>query len=108
MWARKEQCWNLVKRISIDSPIVKTGKKIEFFAKNDALVFISNPENFNNSLTWMKLILWDSKMHVLSKQQISSVKMMRNYGDSKSLTKKQIDCLKDAFIVAVKGGYQYK
>ena len=108
MWARKEQCWNLAKRISIDSPIVKTGKKIEFFAKNDALVFISNPENFNNSLTWMKLILWDSKMHVLSKQQISSVKMMRNYGDSKSLTKKQIDCLKDAFIVAVKGGYQYK
>lgn len=108
MWARKEQCWNLVKSISIDSPIVKTGKKIEFFAKNDALVFISNPENFNNSLTWMKLILWDSKMHVLSKQQISSVKMMRNYGDSKSLTKKQIDCLKDAFIVAVKGGYQYK
>ena len=108
MWARKEQCWNLVKRISIDSPIVKTGKKIEFFAKNDALVFISNPENFNNSLTWMKLILWDSKMHVLSKQQISSVKMMRNYGDSKSLTKKQIDYLKDAFIVAVKGGYQYK
>ena len=108
MWARKEQCWNLVKRISIDSPIVKTGKKIEFFAKNDALVFISNLENFNNSLTWMKLILWDSKMHVLSKQQISSVKMMRNYGDSKSLTKKQIDCLKDAFIVAVKGGYQYK
>ena len=108
MWARKEQCWNLVKRISIDSPIVKTGKKIEFFAKNDALVFISNPDNFNNSLTWMKLILWDSKMHVLSKQQISSVKMMRNYGDSKSLTKKQIDYLKDAFIVAVKGGYQYK
>lgn len=108
MWARKEQCWNLVKSILIDSPIVKTGKKIEFFAKNDALVFISNPENFNNSLTWMKLILWDSKMHVLSKQQISSVKMMRNYGDSKSLTKKQIDCLKDAFIVAVKGGYQYK
>lgn len=108
MWARKEQCWNLVKSISIGLPIVKTGKKIEFFAKNDALVFISNPDNFNNSLTWMKLILWDSKMHVLSKQQISSVKMMRNYGDSKSLTKKQIDCLKDAFIVAVKGGYQYK
>lgn len=108
MWARKEQCWNLVKSISIVLPIVKTGKKIEFFAKNDALVFISNPDNFNNSLTWMKLILWDSKMHVLSKQQISSVKMMRNYGDSKSLTKKQIDCLKDAFIVAVKGGYQYK
>lgn len=108
MWARKEQCWNLVKSISIGLPIVKTGKKIEFFAKNDALVFISNPDNFNNSLTWMKLILWDSKMHVLSKQQISSVKMMRNYGDSKSLSKKQIDCLKDAFIVAVKGGYQYK
>ena len=108
MWARKEQCWNLVKSISIGLPIVKTGKKIEFFAKNDALVFISDPDNFNNSLTWMKLILWDSKMHVLSKQQISSVKMMRNYGDSKSLTKKQIDCLKDAFIVAVKGGYQYK
>ena len=108
MWARKEQCWNLVKSISIGLPIVKTGKKIEFFAKNDALVFISNPDNFNNSLTWMKLILWDSKMHVLSKQQISSVKMMRNYGDSKSLTKKQIDCLKDAFIIAVKGGYQYK
>lgn len=108
MWARKEQCWNLVKSILIGLPIVKTGKKIEFFAKNDALVFISNPDNFNNSLTWMKLILWDSKMHVLNKQQISSVKMMRNYGDSKSLTKKQIDCLKDAFIVAVKSGYQYK
>lgn len=33
---------------------------------------------------------------------------MRNYADSKTLTKKQIDSLKDAFIAAVKAGYQYK
>lgn len=108
MWARKEKCWDIVKNVSIDLPIVKTGKKIEFFAKNDALAFISDLENFNNSLTWMKLSLWDNKMHVLSKQQLSYVKMMRNYADSKTLTKKQIDSLKDAFIAAVKAGYQYK
>ena len=47
-------------------------------------------------------------MHVLSKQQLSYVKMMRNYADSKALTKKQVDNLKDAFITAVKSGYQYK
>lgn len=108
MWARKEKCWDIVKNVSIDLPIVKTGKKIEFFAKNDALAFISNLENFNNSLTWMKLSIWDNKMHILSKQQLSYVKMMRNYADSKTLTKKQIDSLKDAFIAAVKAGYQYK
>lgn len=55
MWARKEKCWDNVKNVSIDLPIVKTGKKIEFFTKNDALAFISDLENFNNSLTWMKL-----------------------------------------------------
>ncbi len=109
MWARKERCWELVKNISADDlTIVKTGKKIEFFEKNDALAFISNQDNFNSSLTWIKLRLWDNKMHVLSKQQLSCVKSMRNYVDGTSLTKKQIDCLKDAFMVAVKSGYPYK
>lgn len=108
MWARKETCWEIIKNTPIDLPIVKTGKKNEFFVKNDALSYISDLNNFNNSLTWIKLNLWDNKMHVLSKQQLSYVKMMRNYADSKALTKKQVDNLKDAFITAVKSGYQYK
>ena len=108
MWARKEKCWEAVKNITIDLPIVKSGKRIEFFTKNDALTFISDPDNFYSSITWMKLILWDSKMHVLSKQQLLCVKMMRNYVTGKSLTKKQIDYLKEAFVVAVKRGFQYK
>lgn len=108
MWARKEKCWEEAQKIKLELPIQKTNIKIEFFAKNDALIFISNPENFNNTLTWMKLILWDNKLHILSRQQLSIVKMMRSCGNSTSLTKKQIDFLKDIFITAVKRGYQYK
>ena len=107
MWARKELCWEKIKVIGLDINIEKTNKKIEFFSKNDALIYISNQDNFNNSLTWMKLILWDNKFHILTKQQLNMCKMMRSYGNSSSLTKKQIDFLKDIFIIAVKRGYQY-
>lgn len=107
MWARKEQCWDEVKKITTSLQIVKAAKPVEFFTKNEALAYISQPENFNSSLTWMKLLLWDNKFHILSKSQISIVKMMRSYGDTKTLTKKQIDFLKDTFIFAVKRGYQY-
>lgn len=107
MWARKEECWDKVKNITTALPIIQSEKKIEFFMKNEALAYISQTENFNNSLTWMKLLLWDNKFHILSKQQISMVKMMRSYGDNKTLTKKQVDFLKDIFITAVKRGYQY-
>lgn len=107
MWARKEECWNEVKNITAALPIIQSEKKVEFFMKNEALAYISQTENFNNSLTWMMLLLWDNKFHILSKQQISMVKMMRSYGDNKTLTKKQVDFLKDIFITAVKRGYQY-
>lgn len=108
MWARKEKCWEETKKINLEFSVVKTKTQIEFFVKNDALIFISNPDNFNNSLTWMKLILWDNKFHILSKQQLNMVKMMRSHGDNRVLTKKQIDFLKDIFIIAVKQGYQYQ
>ena len=107
MWARKEACWNKVKQIRVNFPITKTNKKIEFFTKNEALAYISNDENFYNSETWKKLILWDSKFHILSRSQLNMAKMMRVYAENKSLTKKQIDFLKDIFIFAVKRGYQY-
>ena len=107
MWARKEACWDKVKQIRVNFPITKTNKKIEFFTKNEALAYISNDENFYNSTTWMKLILWDSKFHILSRSQLNMAKMMRVYAENKSLTKKQIDFLKDIFIFAVKRGYQY-
>lgn len=107
MWARKEACWDKVKQIRVNFPITKTNKKIEFFTKNEALSYISNDENFYNSTTWMKLILWDSKFHILSRNQLNMAKMMRVYAENKSLTKKQIDFLKDIFIFAVKRGYQY-
>lgn len=107
MWARKEACWDKVKQIRVNFPITKTNKKIEFFTKNEALAYISNDENFYNSATWMKLILWDNKFHILSKGQLNMAKMMRSYAENKSLTKKQIDFLKDIFIFAVKRGYQY-
>ena len=108
MWARKEKCWEETKKINLEFSVVKTKTQIEFFVKNDALIFISNPDNFNNSLTWMKLILWDNKFHILSKQQLNMVKMMRSHGDNRVLAKKQIDFLKDIFIIAVKQGYQYQ
>lgn len=108
MWARKEQCWNEIKNsVTTTLPIMQSTKKIEFFTKNEALAYISQPENFNKSLTWMKLLLWDNKFHILSKSQTSMVKMMRSYGDNKTLTKKQVDFLKDIFMAAVKRGYQY-
>ena len=107
MWARKEACWDKVKQIRVNFPITKTNKKIEFFTKNEALAYISNDENFYNSTTWMKLILWDGKFHILSRSQLNMAKMMRVYAENKSLTKKQIDFLKDIFIFAVKRGYQY-
>lgn len=107
MWARKEKCWEETKKMNLEFSVVKTKIQTEFFVKNDALIFISNPDNFNNSLTWMKLILWDNKFHILSKQQFNMVKMMRSHGDNRVLTKKQIDYLKDIFIIAVKQGYQY-
>lgn len=109
MWARKEQCWDLIKKIEITLPLHTIDEKTEFFLKNEALAFISDNDNFYNSLTWMKLILWDGKVHILSKSQLSVVKYMRGYNDGqKQLTKRQIDFLKDTFLAAVKRGYNYK
>ena len=52
MWARKEQCWNEIKNsVTTTLPIIQSTKKIEFFTKNEALAYISQPENFNKSLT---------------------------------------------------------
>lgn len=110
MWARKEKCWQNVKEIKTHIPIYKSNKEVHFFKKNDALIFISDTANFNDTLTWMKLLLWDNKYKILSKSQISIVKYMRNSADKSivSLTKKQIDFLKDTFVAAVKSGYKYQ
>lgn len=110
MWARLEECWNKVKQIKTHIVINKASRPVEFFKKNDALIYISDSANFNDSLTWMKLLLWDNKYKILSKSQISIVKYMRNSADKSNLTltKKQIDFLKDTFVVAVKSGYKYR
>lgn len=108
MWARKERCWEAIKKIKIDSAIIKNKKRIDFYEKNDALLFISDKTNFEDTLTWMKLLLWDNKNKQLSKKQINIVKMMRSNAGTKSLTKPQEDYLKDIFMYAVKKGYSYK
>lgn len=108
MWARKPECWEKVKKISCDKDILKSSNKAEFFSKNDALSFISSQENFFNSLTWTKLLIWNGKHRVLSKYQIGIVKMMTYSAETKTLTKKQKDFLTDTFIAAVKSGYSYK
>lgn len=110
MWARKKECWDSIQKINFSTPITKQGSKTEFFVKNDALIYISNDSNFYNTLTWMKVLLWDNKYHVLSKSQISIVKHMRQSANclSKPLTLKQVSFLKDTFLLAVKRGYNYK
>lgn len=108
MWARKEQCWNLIKKINPNFIIDKSNKKVEFFEKNEALAFISDDNNFYNTVLWLKLTYWDNKFHILSKQQIAQVKQVRNNCDKILMTKKQIENLKDIFFVAVKNGFEYK
>ena len=58
----------------------------------------------------IKEFIKDNKYKILSKSQISIVKYMRNSADKSNLTltKKQIDFLKDTFVVAVKSGYKYR
>lgn len=108
MWARKEECWNIIKNIPCPCIITKSNKAIEFYTKNDALIYISNNDHFHDSLTWSKLLLWNNKYHILNNSQIRMVKYMRIIADSEtSLTKKQIDFLKDIFMSAVKQGYKY-
>ncbi len=109
MWARLEECWNKVKQIQTHVGLYKNNAPVEFFKKNDALIYISDSVHFNDSLTWMKLLLWDNKYRILNKSQINIVKFMRNsaYKNDLSLTKKQVDFLKDIFVLAVKKGYKY-
>lgn len=109
MWARKEKCWNLVKSIKIQHIILKTDRAVEFYPKNDALVYISSVENMYNSILWMKLLLWNNKAKELSTSELRMVKYMKTFvdGKEKSLTKKQIEYVKDIFLHAVKSGFKY-
>ena len=109
MWARLEECWNKVKQVQTHITIIKNNEQIEFFKKNDALIYISDSTHFYDTLTWMKLLLWDNKYRMLNRSQINIVKYMRNSADKNglTLTKKQVDFLKDIFVLAVKKGYKY-
>lgn len=111
MWARKEQCWELIKvnvRTAYSPKLLQT--EIEFFPSNEALVYIEDDNNFFNSVVWMKLLIWDSKYKMLNSKQKNIVKYIRTLGDKDSgaLTRKQKDYLKDIFMFAVKRGFQYK
>lgn len=107
MWARKKECWEKVKEITVDY-IPNKNNRIDFYYKNDALSYISIPENFNNPLTWTKLLLWNEKYRLFTKRQVSMLKMASKYVGLKPLTKKQIDYANDLFIMAVKNGYVYE
>ena len=110
MWARKEKCWDIVKTLTCDFAINTNSQVVEFFPKNEALVYIDTDENFFNSLVWMKLLLWDNKYKILNKQQQKMAKYLRSMADNPNvkLTLKQKDFGKDIFLFAVKSGFQYK
>ena len=110
MWARKEKCWDIVKTLTCDIAIQSSSQAVEFFPKNEALVYIDTDENFYNSLVWMKLLLWDNKYKILNKQQQKMAKYLRTMADNPNvkLTIKQKEFGKDIFLFAVKSGFQYK
>lgn len=109
MWARKEKCWSLVQAITTNCYITKSDKKVEFFQKNDALMYIGNDTNFYDASLWLKLLFWDNKNKALNKKQVSMVKNVKTKCDfpGKGLTKKQIEYAKDIFLYAVKCGFKY-
>ena len=107
MWARKEQCWEEVKKITTEKQIALLNAPYEFFANNEVISFIEDDNNFYNSMLWMKLLLWNSKYKMLNKNQEKMIKYMRTINNT-GLTKKQIDYVKEIFYFAVKSGFQYK
>lgn len=107
MYARKEECWESIKKIDATYTIPKTVNPTDFYTQNDALIFISDDKNFYNQLTWMKIIMWNEKNHILNKNQKMWVNYARN-AMGKTFTKTQVEYLKDIFVLAVKRGYKYK
>lgn len=107
MWARKEQCWEEVKKITTEKQITLLNAPYEFFANNEVISFIEDDNNFYNSMLWMKLLLWNSKYKMLNRNQEKMIKYMRTINNT-GLTKKQIEYVKEIFYFAVKSGFQYK
>lgn len=110
MWARKEKCWEKVKLITTHVDIVSYAEPIDFFPGNEAQLFIDNVDNFYNSSTWSRLLLWNDKYKILNDSQIRMIKFVKAIADKESnrLSKKQIDYAKDIFILAVKNKFIYK
>lgn len=110
MWARKAQCWEEVKKITITKKIALLETSYEFFTSNEVLTFIEDDNNFFNPVLWMKLLLWNSKYKMLNRKQENMIKFMRTIANSSNsgLTKKQMDYVKDIFFFAVKSGFQYQ
>ncbi len=110
MWARKAQCWEEVKKITTSKHLELLKTSFEFFGNNEVLDFIEDENNFFNSLLWLKLLMWNNKYKMLNKKQETMIKFVRTIAspNSNSLTRKQIDYVKDIFFFAVKSGFQYK
>ncbi len=109
MWARKEQCWSEIKKITTSIKPSLRDTPFEFFSSNEVLAFIEDDTNFYNTVLWMKLLLWNTKYKMLNRKQENMIKYMRSIASANnSLTKKQMDYAKDIFFFAVKSGFQYK
>lgn len=110
MWARKEECWDSVKKLQI-SPLnyLKSTSKINFFPVNEAQIYIEDIANFKDESTWTKLILWNSSTNILSNKQMGMIKRIESsIRFQKTITERQKKYAIDIFLLSVKQGFNYK
>jgi hypothetical protein len=107
MWARKDSCWDRIKKIKVD-----LNKNT---SKETTKLILVNPNisvyklNYRKEEFWRSIIDWNDRVHAFTGKQMSMLYSMKDLAiDLKIPTNKQKSYGQTIFLKALNKGFEYK